>query len=177
MCGSTNVMSLEHYLAKADYPEFYIFSLNLIPSCMTCNQKRGKIANAPGTALPLLHPYFDGKDLDSRFLITEFILPFDAPIFRATVDSYQLTGAILARAQRHIVKSIDTDIFHNWSKGLWAEWRSKAYLEPDLASLLKVIKKDLSAHEKAAGPNTWTAAFLRGLLTNTNAAEWLRLNP
>jgi len=176
MCGSPNVRTLEHYLPKASYPEFFVFSFNLVPSCSTCNQKRGNTANAPGALSPLLHPYFDGNILNLDFLVTQINPPYAAPSFIPILNG-QLTGIIRSRAQRHIEKSIDTVAFKDWMTNQWVEWKQKAHREPDLNSLINTITTNLSDHVRVSGPNTWTAAFLRGLHNNHAAADWLRLNP
>jgi hypothetical protein len=176
MCGSSNVRTLEHYLPKASYPEFYVFSLNLIPSCSTCNQKRGNLANAPGVLEPLLHPYFDGNILNLHFLEIQINPPYEAPSFIPNLNN-QLPNIMHSRAQRHIKKSIDTVAFKDWMTNQWVEWKQKARREPDLNSLINTISTNLSDHISASGPNTWTAAFLRGLHNDHIAADWLRLNP
>jgi hypothetical protein len=177
MCGSATVKTLEHYLPKANYPEFYIFSLNLIPSCSTCNQKRSNNANAPGSPIPLLHPYFDSDILDRGFLFTEITPPYEAPMFLPIFDNAQITGITRDRVQRHITKSVDRNAFHAWSKNQWTEWKTKANRESSLNSFLTLISQHLSDHVQVSGQNTWTAAFLRGLHANHNAANWLMLNP
>lgn len=177
MCGNTGSKTLEHYLPKKIYPEFYLFSFNLIPSCSTCNQKRGVHANNPGTALPLLHPYFDGATLDLAFLETEIVPPFDAPLFRPTVNSLLAAGPIRDRALEHVTKSIEDESFTTWATSQWAELKLDAHSQPSLNSLLDDISRKLSNQVRVNGPNGWTAAFLRGLLSNHPAADWLRLNP
>ncbi len=50
--------SLDHYLPKANYPQFSVFPHNLVPACRDCNT--GK-SNSLATNLneQVLHPYFD----------------------------------------------------------------------------------------------------------------------
>lgn len=54
-CGNIGTPdTIDHYLPKADYPEFSIFSDNLVPSCFHCNNNRKDKPNIKET----MHPYF-----------------------------------------------------------------------------------------------------------------------
>ncbi|WP_431101876.1 hypothetical protein [Roseateles noduli] len=64
LCGNNGPTTLEHYLPRAHFSEFTIFSWNLIPSCGTCNSKRNKYASTPTTSTPLIHPYLDDAAYD-----------------------------------------------------------------------------------------------------------------
>lgn len=46
LCGIGTVGSLDHYLGKAEYGEFYVFPPNLVPSCTTCNSPRATFDSA-----------------------------------------------------------------------------------------------------------------------------------
>lgn len=81
MCGSETHNTLEHFLPRRPWAELSFFSLNLLPSCSSCNSKRGNQANAPNTTPRLLHPYFDEDLLSKQIHITEISSPFDAPKF------------------------------------------------------------------------------------------------
>jgi len=59
MCGSSHSASLDHLLPKEDYPEWTIFSQNLVPAC-ECNTKRGQtLIGDRVNNERILHPYFD----------------------------------------------------------------------------------------------------------------------
>ncbi|MEU7176540.1 hypothetical protein ABZ949_34325 [Micromonospora tulbaghiae] len=58
LCGRGRVYTLDHYLPKANYPEFSILSKNLVPACYRCNNKKLDRMHSPGDAR-FLHPYFD----------------------------------------------------------------------------------------------------------------------
>ncbi|XTZ13614.1 HNH endonuclease [Micromonospora echinospora] len=56
-CRRVDVVTLDHYLPKEAWPEFSVFSKNLIPVCMECNWKK---LNKVGAGLDrFIHPYFD----------------------------------------------------------------------------------------------------------------------
>lgn len=57
-CGQRDVKTLDHYLAKDQYPELAVFPANLVPCCFECNHaKLNYRAEEPGEQL--FHPYYD----------------------------------------------------------------------------------------------------------------------
>jgi hypothetical protein len=58
LCAQRDVGTLDHYLPKAEFPEFAILPMNLVPCCFDCNH--AKRWHTP-TALSeqMFHPYFD----------------------------------------------------------------------------------------------------------------------
>ncbi|GAA5016701.1 hypothetical protein GCM10023206_28680 [Acinetobacter puyangensis] len=58
-CGECNpVTTLDHYLPKADFPQYSVFTSNLLPSCGTCNT--GKLNTVATCYIDQpIHPYFD----------------------------------------------------------------------------------------------------------------------
>lgn len=58
LCNHRVATTLDHHLAKADYPDLIVTPINLIPACKDCNTI--KDTYSPGTAdKETLHPYFD----------------------------------------------------------------------------------------------------------------------
>lgn len=57
-CGFGHVTTLDHYLAKANYPWFSILPINLVPSCADCNKGKSN-SLALSKEAQSLHPYFD----------------------------------------------------------------------------------------------------------------------
>ncbi len=70
-CGFGHVATLDHYLAKANYPCFSVLPINLVPSCADCNKgKNSSLATTKGTQS--LHPYFDqGHFVNEQWLYAE----------------------------------------------------------------------------------------------------------
>lgn len=58
-CGGIGrVRSLDHYLPKANFPEFSVFPANLVPACKECNEDKSNTV-AQNIGDQVLHPYFD----------------------------------------------------------------------------------------------------------------------
>jgi hypothetical protein len=58
MCGIGGIFPLDHNLPKETFPEFAVFSANLIPICTRCNEIKRALWK-PGVGRHFLHPYFD----------------------------------------------------------------------------------------------------------------------
>lgn len=57
-CGMDTPRTIDHYLPKADFPEFSIYPPNLIPCCGYCNQKKSKVWRQNGKRT-FINLYFD----------------------------------------------------------------------------------------------------------------------
>ncbi|MBY3297647.1 HNH endonuclease [Rhizobium laguerreae] len=85
MCGSPMTGSLDHYLPKEDYPEFSIYSKNLVPACPACNSgTKGVTYCGKVPSERFLHPYFD-KIASGPIWRVVVKPPFAAPAFEAQV--------------------------------------------------------------------------------------------
>jgi hypothetical protein len=59
-CGISESSTLDHYLPKEQYPEFAVYSLNLVPACSPCNiRKRDKVIDEDTDVRLFVHPHFD----------------------------------------------------------------------------------------------------------------------
>lgn len=57
-CAQRDVKTLDHYLAKDQYPELAVFPANLLPCCFECNHAKLNY-RAEETVEQLFHPYYD----------------------------------------------------------------------------------------------------------------------
>lgn len=57
-CGQLPASTLDHYLAKSDYPSLAVTPSNLVPACKDCNFIKNSIYPTRSEEEPL-HPYFD----------------------------------------------------------------------------------------------------------------------
>lgn len=172
MCGGFSKGTLEHVLPKADYPEFYVFSANLVPSCQVCNGKRSNTASLAG----LLHPYFDAF-LSNSLLETDIGQPFEAPKFYPkTILPLALSPDALSRLENHINRSINLDEFESYAEGRWRFVKVRAKRFRSLKALTADINSNSEDYEEANGRNNWEGAFWRGLKRSETAMQWLFKN-
>ncbi|MBY1058802.1 hypothetical protein FP388_18810 [Citrobacter europaeus] len=73
-CGIGDPSTLDHYIPKELFPEFSVFSKNLIPICATCNSsyKKTKFKMRNGKRI-FIHTYYDGFP-DLYFLTANIIV-------------------------------------------------------------------------------------------------------
>ncbi|MBL8715152.1 MAG: hypothetical protein JNL79_04120 [Myxococcales bacterium] len=68
---------LDHYLGRAEYPEFILLPANLVPSCARCNSPRKSVKHGRRR---LLHFYFDPVDSIQRVLRARIHFESSRPI-------------------------------------------------------------------------------------------------
>lgn len=175
MCGAETHKTVEHVLPRKPWAEFTIFSLNLVPSCGDCNGKRGNHANAPGTELRMLHPYFDGAILSKRLHITKITGPFDIPKFEPQSVS-TLSAGVKKRVLNHLRKNIDLVVYHQYCTNRWSEMQMEAKRAGTIAALKGKFGTLLKDSKRISGPNSWKTAFYAGLISQPAIAEWLFLH-
>lgn len=172
MCGSETHKTVEHFLPRSPWAEFSFFSLNLVPSCGTCNNKRGNRANSPTSAVRPLHPYYDHKLLDRRLYRTKISPPFAAPKFE-----YEVCAAVGAksrsRVDHHLKHSVDPVEYQQFCVNRWSEARLEVRRCATLAKWKKTLQERLQDAEATGGINSWRSAFYSGLLARKDAVRWL----
>lgn len=62
-CSLDSISELDHYLPKSVFPEFSVYSKNLVPSCGVCNKRKSDYSHVCGSVRPVIHPYFDSLDV------------------------------------------------------------------------------------------------------------------
>lgn len=59
-CGGIgDPATLDHFLPKAEFPQFSIYPSNLVPSCRDCNMGEKKVGYAKTDEEQTIHPYLD----------------------------------------------------------------------------------------------------------------------
>lgn len=163
-CGGDGARTVEHYLPKACYPEFSVFSLNLMPSCGSCNTKRNNI-NEYGAPTALLHPYFDKALLDRVSLYIDIKVEHGVPDFGPLLyDQGGLTDDEICRVDHHIDCSVDEVTYFNKCRALFAEVRGRAKRWPTIVDFRQeVILYEFHLCCESGYYNSWRYAFYHGL--------------
>jgi hypothetical protein len=177
MCGSMHRGTLDHVLPKESYPEFAVFSRNLVPACK-CNIVKGKTtANRFGARI--LHPYYD-KILSKRLISAKFSLLGVSP----TID----LKILLPR--NHVLYTsvmfhVDEVVKKNDILGYLSEQWESFYLHPesvirgltprltDIVSYFSLLRKELYLLDKKhKGKNNWNSVFVSGLYSR-HVGSWI----
>lgn len=177
MCGSLGTGTIDHYFPKEDYPEFSIFSLNLVPACR-CNSKRRRYLRDAQQQIRVLHPYFDDC-LTQRLLSCRFI---QSPAFpQVELKLVQLENDRFVTC--HIENVVKKSGIEDWLSGTWsslAESPSRVIHTmpreeiPDENELCRCLNEALSRYDDDLGScNNWQSVFIHGLIHSEGAMAWI----
>lgn len=162
MCGSSTVGTVEHYLPKTPFPEFSVFSWNLIPSCNSCNQKRGS-KHVNGIGFQLLHPIFDKSMLSKLKLTTHFNTTGLVTQFELGFNTLNFNPFEQGRISAHMNMCVDWRAFR-LSTQVQISLMAARVGRKNLAQWKSVIQDELAIMETANLGYGWGASCLRGLL-------------
>lgn len=180
MCGGFGNGTLDHYLPQNSYPQYSIFTKNLIPAC-NCNSLRKEKLKGANNSERVLHPYYD-TCLQQRALSVEFSADFESPT--VTIINCYPAGAINHDAVRyHIDEIVSRTNIKEWMITMWADLmrtpRSILDTLPNSEAVTEVILRDcinnkmLAKEEEFETPNNWGSVFFHGLLNSPGASFWL----
>jgi len=183
MCGCPKSGQLDHILPKSAFPEFSVFSQNLVPAC-DCNGKRGTVFVGPGNQERVLHPFFD-RILKQR-LVRAQIDP--DPIHGYERPSISLSNLLLPAHQSydavrfHITNVLQrTDVLHHFDSTWRKLWdRPEDYFDhpSDVVAFKEAVRNTLAKSDRHYGtPNNWYSMIYAGIEGDPNAsyALWQRM--
>jgi 5-methylcytosine-specific restriction endonuclease McrA len=183
MCGSKFPWSLDHILPKDDYPEWAVFSKNLVPACR-CNITRGKaLLGDPHTQARVLHPYFDDV-FDTRQLSCLITTTNNFRWINLELRFLQPEHPQFESIKFHVKKVVKPAGIEKYLQR--TKW-SKMTLKPSNAiralfkrgiltvdQVAECIAEDLDWYDEQTGtPNNWDSVFLHGLLNSPGVANWI----
>ncbi|UCJ16929.1 hypothetical protein K5Q02_00550 [Pseudomonas sp. MM211] len=175
MCGNLTLGTVEHYLPKTPFPEFSVFSWNLVPSCSSCNQKRGS-KHVNGISQKLLHPIFDSVLLHKLRLVTRFNTSDAVTQFKLGYNESEFDIAEQCRISAHIKMCIDQRAFKLATK-VQLSMTAARVANKDECLWRTVIQDELSIMEAANLTYGWGASCLRGLLETNHMPLNMILTP
>lgn len=177
MCGSASCGTLDHVLPKEIFPEFSLYSGNLVPACQ-CNSKRGSKYKGENGAR-ILHPYFDPV-LSERLVGCIFNDHGRAPSLKIT-NLLQDTHPHYSSVQFHIDNVLlKTQI----KRALRRDW-AKLLRKPSLVvrelrrtphssyQLRQILEEELRILDDSyESYNNWQSIFIAGLL-QPHTLQWI----
>lgn len=178
MCGSLHTANLDHLLPKSSYPEFAVFSLNLVPAC-SCNEKRNDTLVGANVGERVLHPYFDNC-LAQRLVKAHFqdLGPVPRVSVRICIEHGHPDYSAVAFHVESVLKRTRVE------SHLAGQW-SRLYRKPSLIiraldtqpetqeQLRRIIERELALlDESFESKNNWNSIFCAGLLDD-HVIPWL----
>lgn len=183
MCGSPKSGQLDHVFPKQNFPEFSVFSLNLVPAC-DCNVKRSTNFVGAGADERVLHPYFD--DVLSQRVVRALIEPsqehgYERPRISIAI-LLQPAAAGFGAVNFHVANVLNrTDVLYHFDATWPKYWeRPEDYFGqlPTLDAFRQSVRELLGKQDRHFGtPNNWDSMLLAGIEANPNAsaALWQRM--
>jgi len=181
MCGSLKTTSLDHLLPKEDYPEFSVYSKNLVPAC-DCNTKRGKATINRLTGVRVLHPYFDDCLRHRQLSCTISPRP-NFPSADIKIAYVNLTDPLIDSLKFHVQKVVLPSGLIGWLDSQWSSLagypagiihtlpRERIASEMELQEYLEdSLQRHDCSHDT---PNNWESIFVHGLLHSVGVLPWL----
>ena len=176
MCGSFSTGQVDHFIPKSEYPEFSLFSRNLVPVC-ACNQKKSK-TYGDGVGGRMLHPYYD-PELNERVAYIEFSGDVAAPDVEVEIVLRFKTNQYI---KYHIDSVLRKTEILNWAGGEWSKIQKQArsiFYAPegklkksDVKLLLEQVF--LKSDRYYGTPNNWKSMFYYGLTLKEDYFEYIR---
>ncbi|WP_306391584.1 HNH endonuclease [Telluria beijingensis] len=166
MCGSFAFGQVDHLIPKTLYPEFSLFSHNLVPAC-GCNQsKSSSYMNASGARI--FHPYYD-KELQKRISYIAFSGDVSAPSVEVELARDFMTNE---SAKFHVQSIIRKTNILNWAGAEWAKIVGRPRKTVFSRLTIPVSARDftdflqglfLEFDDEYGTPNNWKSMFYYGL--------------
>lgn len=177
MCGSPVTGTLDHYLPREHFPEFSIFSRNLVPACSACNSSvKKELFQGPVCPERFLHPYYDKLAAKPIWKVA-VAAPFEAPKFTpALLTGFSISESALL--QFHIDHILGEQFQLAMATSFTAIPQRVRDIMDDLPSLTNEstklgLCKLLRDATTSGSANCWEAALLRGLVEDTDVIAHL----
>lgn len=181
MCGSLKTTSLDHLLPKENYPEFTVYSKNLVPAC-DCNTKRGTATKNQVTGARVMHPYFDNC-LSQRQLSCSILPRSNFPNVDIRIAYVNPADPLIDSLKFHVQKVVMPSGLVGWLSSKWSslvEYPGGVVhtLPPKriagTAELQTYLDDALQRYDRSLGtPNNWESILVHGLIHSAGVLPWL----
>lgn len=172
-CSHNYPKTIDHYLPKAEFPEFSIFPYNLVPCCWDCNHSKStKLASV--ITDQYIHPYYDNVPSTS-WLRADVLFPLNSPtIIFFTFDKQGIIDPnMLSRIEKQFA---DLEIGKLYSiqasnelSGI--EFNLQQIFDAGGAEQVKDYLSDLSHSWNEEKLNCWQSAFYDCLASSVQFCE------
>lgn len=174
LCGLRATSELDHYLPKDIFPEFAIYTRNLVPVCGVCNKRKSKAYKTVSGDPAFIHAYFDSLSISDPFL--KVTLELDDAI----VPSFEIWNSpILSNDNYQILRSQFTHfdlgtVYSEEAVEMLVEkrWAIEEYFtEGGSVSVQKYLLREAESTKRHFGINHWKSA---ALISAANSAEFCK---
>jgi len=165
--------TLDHFLPKEDWPEYAIFSDNLVPQCRSCAPIKGaKCFSAEENQSLYLHPMYSAALATLRFKIDVTIAsgkPMFSPSFSVpdsitNEDEHRINLHLKSLKIRARIMDYCNEHYRHWIR----------IAQSKHCNIRSILASRLSEKECNPYPNNWATAFYQGVLANPHVVRDLQ---
>ena len=171
-CGISESSHLDHFLPRAKFPEFSIYSPNLIYVCSVCNSKyKGeKILNSKGERI-FFNPYFDNFIETIQFLKCRIIVNDIYPKFEFYIEDLSKTNFYEYTIMKNHFEAMNLKINYmnqivnqkfKKFKNEYIDKKSRTYYETSMDEIKRDIDKKIRGYQDE-NINNWEKVFWKSL--------------
>jgi 5-methylcytosine-specific restriction endonuclease McrA len=164
--------TFDHYLDKSDYPEFSLFSKNLIPSCSYCNSKKGTRLSEGGNRL-FIHFIYDSLP-DYPFLKYKLSVKDNHIVLNNITLEFRAGEKNKVLIENHFrclnLLEILSNNFDVESTTITDEFRGQGFSFDDVK---RILTNRTNSYEKNKGINYWGTCILRAMKDNKAIIRFL----
>lgn len=181
-CMISEPNTLDHYLDKSEFPEFSVYTDNLIPCCSYCNNLKGTRWIEAGKRI-IVNSYYD-EEPDERYLYIsvgmssgEHANPYIVDV-RCNFDSVSACNKQIDIIKSHYKKLKLIDRYKDQAVGYLANIVYEMTEQPRLSrqGVIETLNRRIHSLIRNNGNNFWETAVCYGILDNQDVIEWLSLD-
>lgn len=163
LCALRDSSELDHYLPKEDFPEFAALSLNLVPACSVCNNKKRRDFRNERGEQAFIHAYLDDLPDSLPFLRASLSdAPTVTPSFHVVQPAGMSASLFAVIAQQFELFELDT-AYSGASVELLLERRDaleEYFGDGGAADVMKYLDRDARSAARRVGVNHWRPTIL-----------------
>lgn len=171
-CGIDRPSHLDHFIPRSKFPEFSIYSPNLIYVCSICNSKyKGeKILNSKGERI-FFNPYFDNFIETIQFLKCRIIVNDIYPKFEFYIEDLSKTSSYEYTIMKNHFEAMNLKINYmnqivnqkfKKFKNRYVNLKERTYYEISLEQIKNYIEETLREYQEE-NINNWEKVFWESL--------------
>jgi hypothetical protein len=170
-CGLGEASTLDHYLPKELYPQFAIYSRNLVPCCSPCNTRKSELVLDEKTEVRLfLHPYYDPIPAERFIALQTTLMPAALGLNFRLRRPQGMTAQVFQHLESHFKLLRLADRYRKMSlEHLRSERKALGRFYGQKGNAARVaaeLTQDADDWEDDFGPNHWRVILYRALAAN-----------
>ena len=171
-CMISEPNTFEHYLPESKYPEYIIFTPNIVPCCSQCNTNKGDTFSINGKR-QFIHFYFDDIP-DKQFLYADVNIQDGIPVFSFYIKfdrEEEINQIIKSHYRRLKLIKRYTDQCNNLVTSLGSAFNFMLQDGKELTECVSMVKYKIKAIRNNRGKNDWEACVLEACIKDIKIFE------